>query len=55
MERQPVLALGTAPPLPGVPGDLPLLYRARTAEESYDALREAGVPHRRVHHESFEF
>jgi ferredoxin-NADP reductase len=25
------------------------------AEESYDALREAGVPHRRIHHESFEF
>jgi ferredoxin-NADP reductase len=24
------------------------------AEESYDALREAGVPHRRIHHESFE-
>jgi hypothetical protein len=25
------------------------------AEESYDALHEAGVPHRRIHHESFEF
>ncbi|MDN0198330.1 ferredoxin reductase family protein [Streptomyces sp. S.PNR 29] len=25
------------------------------AEESYAALREAGVPHRRIHHESFEF
>ncbi|MFF1318475.1 ferric reductase-like transmembrane domain-containing protein [Streptomyces chartreusis] len=25
------------------------------AEESYGALREAGVPHRRIHHESFEF
>lgn len=25
------------------------------AEESYDALREAGVPRRRIHHESFEF
>ncbi|MCX4858562.1 ferredoxin reductase family protein [Streptomyces canus] len=25
------------------------------AEESYDALREAGAPHRRIHHESFEF
>ncbi|MFC9931434.1 ferric reductase-like transmembrane domain-containing protein [Streptomyces sp. NPDC127190] len=25
------------------------------AEEAYAALREAGVPHRRIHHESFEF
>lgn len=25
------------------------------AEESYAALREAGVPARRIHHESFEF
>ncbi|MFR9795828.1 ferric reductase-like transmembrane domain-containing protein [Streptomyces sp. MS06] len=25
------------------------------AEESYSALREAGVPDRRIHHESFEF
>ncbi|PWI20632.1 ferric reductase [Streptomyces sp. Act143] len=25
------------------------------AEESYAALREAGVPHRRIHHESFVF
>lgn len=101
--------------LPGLPGDLTLLYRARTAEElalrdeleaiadergaqllyavngpdgrrpaitakmlrkilpdialhdvylcgppglaeeSYSALREAGVPDRRIHHESFEF
>lgn len=101
--------------LPGLPGDLTLLYRARTAEElalrdeleaiadergaqllyavngpdgrrpaitakmlrkilpdialhdvylcgppglaeeSYTALREAGVPDRRIHHESFEF
>ena len=24
------------------------------AEESYQALREAGVPSRRIHHESFE-
>jgi hypothetical protein len=31
------------------------VYLCRSAEESYAALREAGVPYRRIHHEFFGF